>query len=196
MELQMDYCLLQNLGVNKEMERSRSSPKVERKIIEKNRRNHMKNLQSRLNSLLPHHNSKEALSQPDQIDEAVNYIKSLETRLKESREKKESLMGRKRSYRCTKSAAEMRASLKTPEISINEKGSAIEVALMTGQDSQFMFYEIIRIVHEEGAEVLNANFSVVGSIIFHVVHAQVINTLRQILISLLLLLLLSPKEEN
>ncbi|XWS68651.1 hypothetical protein CRYUN_Cryun04dG0109300 [Craigia yunnanensis] len=174
METQMEY-LVHNLDVNKGMERSRcSSAKVERKIIEKNRRNHMKNLYSGLNSLLPHHNSKEPLSLPDQIDEAVNYIKSLQIRLQESREKKESLMGRKRSYRCTNcTAAETTVSLKSPEIRINEKDSAMEVVLMTAQDSQFMFYEMIRILHEQGAEVLNANFSVVGNTVFHIVHAQI-----------------------
>ncbi|XP_022748935.1 transcription factor bHLH162-like [Durio zibethinus] len=157
MKFQMEY-LVHDLGVNKGMKRSRcSSAKVERKIIEKNRRNHMKNLYSRLNSLLPHHNSKEPLSLPDQIDEAVNFIKSLETSLKESREKKDSLMGRKRSYRCTNTA-----SLRSPEIRINEKGSAIEVAWMTGQDSQFMFYKMIRILHVEGAEVLNVSFRLLG----------------------------------
>ncbi|XP_022727198.1 transcription factor bHLH162-like [Durio zibethinus] len=174
MELQME-CLVLNLGVNKGMERSRcSSAKVERKIIEKNRRIHMKILYSRLNSLLPHHNSKEPLSLPDQIDEAVNYIKSVQTRLKESREKKESLMGRKRSYRCTDStAAETTVNLKSPEIRINEKGSAMEVVLTTGQDSQFMFYEMIRILNEQEAEVLNATFSVVGNTVFHIVHAEI-----------------------
>ncbi|XVE92744.1 hypothetical protein REPUB_Repub01dG0126000 [Reevesia pubescens] len=174
MELQMEYLVHNNLGVNKGMERSRSSSaKVERKIIEKNRRNHMKNLYSRLSSLLPL-NSKEPLSLPDQIDEAVNYIKILQTRLKEYREKKESLMGRKRSYRCTNNtAAETTGSLKSPEIRINEKGSAMEVVLMTGKDSQFMFYEMIRILHEQGAEVLNANFSVVGNTVFHIVHAEI-----------------------
>ncbi|XP_021288585.1 transcription factor bHLH162-like [Herrania umbratica] len=169
MELQMVY------SVHKEMERSScSSAKIERKIIEKNRRNHMKNLYCRLNSLLPRHTSKEPLSLPDQIDEAVNYIKSLQTRLKESREKKESLTGRKRSHRCANTtAAEAAAVSRSPEISINETDSAIEVVLMTGQDCQFMFYEMIRILHEEGAQVLNANFSVLGNTIVHIVHAEI-----------------------
>ena len=58
----MEY-LVHDLGVNKGMERSGcSSAKVERKIIEKNRRNRMKNLYSSLNSLLPHHNSKVCFS--------------------------------------------------------------------------------------------------------------------------------------
>ncbi|OMO54784.1 hypothetical protein COLO4_36348 [Corchorus olitorius] len=179
MELQRRY-LVHNLGVNninKKMESSLcSSGKVERKIIEKNRRNQMKNLYSRLNSLLPHHpSSKEPLSLPDQIDEAVNYIKSLQTRLKESREKKETLMGRKRSRRCTNNiaASEAMGRLKAPEIRIQEMGSSIEVVLMTGQDSsQFMFNEMIRIIHGEGADILNANFSVVGNTVFHIVHAE------------------------
>ncbi|MBA0620910.1 hypothetical protein Godav_006577 [Gossypium davidsonii] len=165
----MEY-LTHNLGGNKGMKRSRcSSAKVERKIIEKNRRNHMKNLYSMLNSLLPHQNSKEPLSLPDQVDEAVKYIKRLQTKLKESRERKESLMGRTRSYRCTHS----NDSTKPAEIRINEKGSAMEVALMTGPGSQYMFYEMIRIFHEDGAHVLSANFWVVGNTIFHIVHAEI-----------------------
>lgn len=114
------------------------------------------------------------MSQPDQIDEAVKYIKSLETRLKEFREKKESLiMGRKRSYRCVNAAADQTC-MKYPEIRINENGSgAIEVVLKTGEDRQFMFYDMIRILHEEGADVLNANSSVVGNTIFNIVHVEV-----------------------
>lgn len=48
-------CLIPNLG-GKEMESKpgSSSTKIERKIIEKNRRNYMKNLYNNLNSLLPH----------------------------------------------------------------------------------------------------------------------------------------------
>lgn len=122
------------------------------------------------------------MSLPDQIDEAVNYIKSLQTRLKEASEKKESLIERKKSYSrsCTNitastQAAETSSSLKLPEIWINQNGSAMEVVLMSGPDTQFMFYEMIRILHDQGAQVLNANFSVTGSTVFHIVHAQVFN---------------------
>ncbi|KAE8660903.1 Basic helix-loop-helix DNA-binding superfamily protein, putative isoform 3 [Hibiscus syriacus] len=147
----------------------RSSAKMERKVIEKNRRNRMKNLYTKLNSLLPHHDSKEPLSLPDQIDEAVNYIKSLKTRLNEYREKKE-LTGRKRSYTRT---IETTVSLKAPELKINEHGSAMEVVLMTGTDSQFVFYDMIGILNLHGAEVLNASFSFVGNTVFHVLHAKI-----------------------
>ncbi|XP_041006642.1 transcription factor bHLH162-like [Juglans microcarpa x Juglans regia] len=161
----------------KQMDHQRSqssSTKVERRIIEKNRRNQMKVLYSRLNSLLPNPDSKEAVhSLPDQIDEAINYITSLETKLKKSKEKKESLMGRKkRPYTCTN--FEETAGLKSPKIEIRETGSTLEIVLITGLDNQFIFYEMIHILHGEQAEVLNASFSTSGDSVLHVVHAEIV----------------------
>ncbi|KAE9457657.1 hypothetical protein C3L33_10435, partial [Rhododendron williamsianum] len=144
---------------------SSSTPKIERRVIEKNRRNHMKSLYANLYSLLPSHASKEAVPLPDQIDEAVKYIESLEMKLKKSKEKKETLSGRKRSHSCT-------SEFKSPQLEIHEMGSTLDVVLITGEDDKFIFHEIIRLIHEEGAEVLNANFSVFGNSIFHAIHAK------------------------
>ena len=114
----------------------------------------------------------EALSLPDQIDVAINYIKSLETKLKKAQEKKESFnIGKKRSYTCTN--FEAKSSLKSPQMEIREIGSTLEVVLITGLDNQFIFYEMIHILHEEQAQVLNASFSISGESIFHVLHAEV-----------------------
>lgn len=113
----------------------------------------------------------EAQSLPDQIDAAIDYIKSLQTQVEKTKEKKESLMGKKRLYTCTNN--ETMGSLKSPEINIHETGSALEITLTSGLDNQFVFYEIIHMVHEEGGEVVNASFSVVGDSIFHVIHAEV-----------------------
>ncbi|KAF7142150.1 hypothetical protein RHSIM_Rhsim06G0141200 [Rhododendron simsii] len=107
----------------------------------------------------------EAVPLPDQIDEAVKYIESLEMKLKKSRAKKETLSGRKRSHSCT-------SEFKSPQLEIHEMGSTLDVVLITGEDDKFIFHEIIRLIHEEGAEVLNANFSVFGNSIFHAIHAK------------------------
>jgi hypothetical protein len=117
------------------------------------------------------HNMQESLPLPDQVDEAIEHIKSLETKLKKYKERKESLMGRKRSYACTN--FEPKASLKSPQIEIREVGSTLEVVLITGKDNHFIFNEVVHILHEEQAEVLNASYSVAGDSIFHIVHAQV-----------------------
>lgn len=101
----------------------------------------------------------------------------LETKLKEWKKQRESLEGRKRSDACISDGTEAKlmasSSSKSPEIEIHEIGSNLEVIVTSGADNQFIFYEVIRILHQEGAEILNANFSVVGNTIFHVIHAEV-----------------------
>ncbi|GMN53816.1 hypothetical protein TIFTF001_022940 [Ficus carica] len=149
-----------------------SATKIERRIVEKNRRNQMKALYSKLNSLLPPQNSKEVQTLPDQIDEAINHIKILEARLMKYKEKKKSLLSRKRSYTCANTFQSV-GSQRSPQIEIHEIGSVLKVVLITGLDNQFIFYELIRILHEQRADVVDAKFSVSGGSIFHVVHAEI-----------------------
>ncbi|KAK7263671.1 hypothetical protein RJT34_31265 [Clitoria ternatea] len=151
-----------------------SSVKVERRLVEKNRRNQMKILYSKLNSLLPNYNPKEPIPLPEQVDEAINYIKSMEAKVKVAQEKKESLQQgiRKRSRDCfTKSAANSAA--KSPQLEIHEIGSSLEVVLTCGLDDQFIFYEIIRMLNEENIDVRSANYSLAGDSVLHVLHAEI-----------------------
>ncbi|MED6189202.1 hypothetical protein PIB30_093570 [Stylosanthes scabra] len=158
-----------------------SSTKVERKIIERNRREQMKNLCFKLSSLLPNFNPKEIFPRVEQIEEAVIYIKTLESRVKIAKEKKESLLNKGMKKRChglgSSSAFDddeiQGITLKAPTIEIHELGSMLEIVLMTsGFDNQFIFKEIIRILLEENIEVLSANSSLNGDSMIHVLHAQ------------------------
>ena len=116
----------------------------------------------------------ETLPREKQIDEAINYIKSLETRVKMAKEKKESLlMGRKKSLGCSSGAFETKGSPKPPTIEVREVGSSLDVVLTCAFDNQFIFNEIIRILHEENIEVVSANSSLAGDSMLHVVHAEV-----------------------
>lgn len=118
---------------------------------------------------------------PDQIDEAVNYIKSLEAKVKMAQEKKQRLMmmmGKKRSHACCSSTSyssnETKRSLNSPQIQIHEIGLSLQVILMNGLDNQFIFYEIICILHQENLEVISTNSSLVGdSLMVNVLQAQV-----------------------
>lgn len=118
----------------------------------------------------------EVASLPDQLDKAVNYIKKLQINLEKMREKKDSLM---RVAKITNSnnagfvGGQTVGGLKSPQIKICETGSALEVVLITGLDCQFMFDESIRVLHEEGADIVNASFSVVKDTIFHTIHSKV-----------------------
>ena len=105
---------------------------------------------------------------PDQIGEATNYIKSMQIKLEKLKERRDSAPGARLLSNYTM------GSLRVPHVDVQEMGSALQVVLITGPESQFMFNETIRLLHQEGVEVLNASFSVVDDAIFHTVHSKVI----------------------
>ncbi|CAN1129592.1 Transcription factor bHLH162 [Linum perenne] len=145
----------------------------DRKTIERNRRNQMKELYSNLSSLvLPHHHSsKEPMALHDQLDQAAKYIKKLQTNLEKMRVKKEKLTTVK--LHGGETTAISGESIRPPRIEIKEMGSALEVVLVTGLDSHFVFNETIRVIQEEGGEVVNASFSVAEDLVFHTIHSQI-----------------------
>lgn len=118
----------------------------------------------------------EAMSLPDQLDEASTYIKKLEKELEEMKEKRDSKMmrpGKNPNPRMTSTSSSVGMMIRSPQIEIHEMGSALEVVLITGLDCQPIFNEIIRLIHEEEAEVVNASFSTVGDTVFHTIHCKV-----------------------
>ncbi|XP_022948053.1 transcription factor bHLH162-like [Cucurbita moschata] len=142
-----------------------STNKVERKVLEKNRRNQMKLLYSKLNSLLPPNQSTDSpLTVLDQIEEAIKYIQSLTVKLDKVKEKKKRIL---------MSAPTRSPSSNLPELKIKEMGSAVEVVFMTELNDRFLFYEIIRIFHEERAEIINATYSVLDDTVLYSLHAEI-----------------------
>ncbi|KAF3451466.1 hypothetical protein FNV43_RR07561 [Rhamnella rubrinervis] len=156
-----------------------SSSRTDRKTIERNRRNQMKVLYSKLNSLVPQQSSREVTSLTDQLDEAAKYIKKLQTSLEKMKEKKHSLMGTERGNMMSSTSTSAFSSgvssmgVKSPQIEIRQMGLALEIVLITGLDFQFMFNETIRVLHEEGVDIVNASFSVVEDTVFHTIHSQI-----------------------
>ncbi|KAL2514767.1 basic helix-loop-helix (bHLH) DNA-binding superfamily protein [Forsythia ovata] len=96
----------------------------------------------------------------------ADYIKSLQINLEKLKQKKNWLTGE---GKCSSSTM---GGLKSPDVEIHVMGSAMEVALVTGLDCQFMFTEIIRMFREEGAEVVNASFSIQDNTVFHTIHSK------------------------
>lgn len=66
--------------------------------------------------------------------------------------------------------------LMEPELEIHRIGSALEVVLVTGLNHNFtLFSEAVRVLHDEGADVLNASFYVSSDKVFHIIHSKVSN---------------------
>ncbi|KAH7658710.1 Achaete-scute transcription factor-related protein [Dioscorea alata] len=153
------------------MKSATEGPKMERKTVEKNRRLHMKRLCSQLSSFIPKddfHNSKEVLTQPDHLEQAAKYIKELKERIEKLKEKRRGMMMNNEG---------MDIGCNLPVIEVRHLDSTLEVLLISGIHSKsFMFHEVISLLEEEGAEVLNANYSVVGDKIFHTIHSQAVSS--------------------
>ncbi|KAL4338149.1 hypothetical protein HN51_048263 [Arachis hypogaea] len=163
--------------------RSQASPsstnkkKIERRVIEKNRRNHMKMLYSKLNSLLPR--PKEPLPLPDQVDKAINYIKSLEEKVKMAKEKRERSLGMEIRRKRTRGDCSGVDRQKPPQLEVHEIGSCVEIEMTCGLDTQFIFYEIIRILNEENIDVKSVNSSLIENSMYHILRAEISPSLLQ-----------------
>ncbi|KAL9665747.1 hypothetical protein QQ045_000067 [Rhodiola kirilowii] len=148
-----------------------STGSTDRKTTEKNRRNQMKSLYAQLSSLVPHYTTNaDAASLPDKLDEAAKYIKKLQVSLEKLRLKKEKLQGGSGSRQQT-CADDDQFEL---QIEVHQMGSALEVIMITGLDHQFtLFSNAVRVIREEGAEIVNANFYVSSDKVFHIIHSKV-----------------------
>ena len=114
----------------------------------------------------------EAISLPDQLEEATNYIKKLQVKLEKMKDKKNTLLGIERPNG-TMNREKSTVGPNSPQIEIQQMGLALGVVLITGSDCQFMFNETIRVLHEEGADIVSASYKVVEDVVFHTIHCRV-----------------------
>ncbi|URE40179.1 Transcription factor bHLH36 [Musa troglodytarum] len=110
------------------------------------------------------------LTQQNQLDQAASYVKELRERIDTMKQRKDSRTGIKETIKDSSSGLAMEFRL--PVIQVRHQDSKSEVVLISGIDKRFAFHEVICVLEEEGAQVLNASFSTVGEKIFHTIHSQ------------------------
>lgn len=109
------------------------------------------------------------MTQQANLDEAATYISELKQRVEKLREiirdSKSTGRGTKR-HTCSKTVA--------PVIQVRSEDTNLEVNLVSGVCNQFELHRVIAILEEEGADVKNANISLVqGDKLFYTIHSQV-----------------------
>lgn len=118
----------------------------------------------------------EAIPLPNQLEEATNYIKKLQMKLEKMKEKKESLLianNHRLNFIKYRKMIE-RSSKSSPWFEIREVGTiALQVVLRTELDSEFSLTHIIRLLNEEGADIVNANYTVLEDVVIHTIHCEV-----------------------
>lgn len=149
--------------------------KLERKDVEKNRRNYMKKLCNQLYSLLPTHDSQETtIAVPDQIDAAIKYIESLKMKLEKSRRELEEL-GSRRAQLLNATNEPGPTTKSPPKIEFHEMGPNMVMVLITSLYDIATFNNIIRLCYEEGVEVVSTSFLLNGNSMLHISHETKIN---------------------
>lgn len=105
---------------------------------------------------------------PDRLDEATNYIKRVQERIEQLKEKKRQLIGSSEGTSNEKSS---------PQIEVLELGSGLHAVLIVSSDhDRAIMHKSIRAVEEGGAEVLNAHYSSFGDKFIVSLHALVSRT--------------------
>ncbi|KAM0927412.1 hypothetical protein ACQ4PT_002861 [Festuca glaucescens] len=172
-----------------------STPTVDRKEVERERRQHMKELCAQLVSLIPkeHCPSTDAMTQLRSLDEAAKYIKKLKERIDELRRRRSSAQAIANlrgiggvSTPATAATisggagssgleAEKRASTLVVEV-MQHDDSSMDVVMICNADRPVKLHEVIIVLEEEGAEIINANHSVAGPNIFYNIHCRALST--------------------
>nr|CAB3472542.1 unnamed protein product [Digitaria exilis] len=170
---------------------------VERKEIERKRRQHMKSLCAKLASLIPKEQCsraiQDAMTQLGSLDVAASYIKKLMERVDELEEKRSSaqlLMAAATrggsgsastsaattttsgGARSSEEAAEESMEAPVVEVLQHHDGSSLDVVLISSVERPFKLHEVVTVLEEEGAEIINANLSSAGRKIFHTIHCR------------------------
>ncbi|XP_021734140.1 transcription factor bHLH167-like [Chenopodium quinoa] len=101
----------------------------------------------------------DTLSQADKIEQATNYIVELRERVENLNKRRDQLMTNN-------------SGLITTSIELKDLGSVIEVQIVVQRDCEIKLHEVIRVLEEEGAEVVNATFSTHGNYVLHTLHAR------------------------
>ncbi|KAG2587463.1 hypothetical protein PVAP13_5NG151781 [Panicum virgatum] len=164
--------------------------------MERKRRQQMKSLCDKLASLIPKEDcSRDAMTQLGSLDVAAAYIKKLKERVDELQQKRSSaqLMAAGTSgggggsvastsmataaasggARSEEDAAEEAAEAPVVEVVHHHDGSSLDVVLISSVERPFKLHEVVTVMEEEGAEIINANLSVASRKIFHTIHCRV-----------------------
>lgn len=118
----------------------------------------------------------EGLALPDQIDEAVEHIKSLQMKVEELKQKKELLLQGKRliiSDSCVTNT-NTNTSRPSPLFEVHDMGPNLDVVLAKGLPHYSSFNNVVRFIHHHGVEIATASFTRDGNSTFQLLQDKVI----------------------
>uniref|UniRef100_A0A0E0JD65 BHLH domain-containing protein n=1 Tax=Oryza punctata TaxID=4537 RepID=A0A0E0JD65_ORYPU len=154
---------------------------AERKEMERRRRQDMKGLCIKLASLVPkEHYSKSkgaTRSQLSSLDEAAVYIRKLKERVDELQHRRRMHMtvaaaGQSTSGGGGSEEDEMTMRRGDVVVEVQEGSSSLDVVLICSAARPVKFHDVITVLEEEGADIINANFSLAAHKIYYTIYSR------------------------
>ncbi|CAM0879387.1 unnamed protein product [Alopecurus aequalis] len=162
----------------------------ERKEVERERRQNMKELCTKLVSLIPeeHRSSSTDLTMPSSLEEATKYIKKLKERVDELDHRRSSAQAMADSRTAGNGVSTPTSSGTGSDLEVDKIGkasaalvvevryhddSSMDILLTCSIERPIKIHEVITILEEEGAEIVHANHSKAGHKIFYTIHSRV-----------------------
>ncbi|KAK8512871.1 hypothetical protein V6N13_090385 [Hibiscus sabdariffa] len=142
--------------------------RTNRNLIERERRSQMRSLLLTLFSLLPPHPRR--MSMPDLVENATIYIKQLQERVEELSRRKAQLVRELNGQ--PRAVGDETIIPLVLEISDSESESTVQVDLIAGTGTTIALCDIVTILEEEGAEIVNVTYHNDGNRIILSVHSQ------------------------
>ncbi|KAJ9559595.1 hypothetical protein OSB04_004755 [Centaurea solstitialis] len=133
----------------------------------------MKGLCNKLASILPV--SLKIQTQVDLFDQSAAYIEQLTNRISQLKGKKgETSTFRNPNNNNVEDDSTMINSdgVRLPILKINESDTGLQVNLIGRSKRKLVFYEVIRIIEEGGAEVVHAGYTTIDQKVYYTLHAQ------------------------
>ncbi|XVF83434.1 hypothetical protein PTKIN_Ptkin16aG0485700 [Pterospermum kingtungense] len=136
---------------------------MNRNLIERQRRLALRNLFSRLFSLIPPPPTR--MSIPDMVEWVTGHINQFQLHVEELRQRRNQLEDEA-------NRASISATTISPVINIIDSNSTSEVNLVTGSDMKLALSEVIIVVEEEGAEVISVSYKSARNMNVLSIHCQ------------------------
>ncbi|PIA35757.1 hypothetical protein AQUCO_03500249v1 [Aquilegia coerulea] len=146
--------------------------KIVHREVERQRRQEMATLYSTLRSLVPHEYLKGKRSISDHMNEAANYVKHQQTKIKELVEERDKLQKMSNSTSDTKKECSSFPNF----VNVQASFAGVEIIISSGsRDRGLALSWLLVVLVEEGLSVASCISTKANEITFHTIQAEVIN---------------------
>ncbi|KAL6006957.1 hypothetical protein ACLOJK_032453 [Asimina triloba] len=120
----------------------------------------------------PPKGTKVELTQLEQVDLAIEYIRKLKVNIEELRRKRDSMIGSGGSTKDVGEVMMMKPRSPQPVVEVRDFGSTLGVIIITESDRKFKTSNVVTILEEQGVDVMSVSVSSMDDKLIQIINCQ------------------------